>query len=116
MNKAITMPPWIPLNEKDNRVMYSLGMANVSGMSWSSLSLVMSAIGPSKTTGLTKPAKDKYLWKIKNSALSNWSGDFKHDSQATQFHSNMYVESIIHNINISININVIINIIINVFN
>ena len=36
-----------------------LGMANVSGMSCNSLSLVMSAIGPSKTTGLTNPARTK---------------------------------------------------------
>lgn len=34
-------------------------MANVSGMSCNSLSLVMSAIGPSKTTGLMNPAINK---------------------------------------------------------
>lgn len=34
-------------------------MAKVSGMSCSSLSLVMSAIGPSRTTGLINPAKNK---------------------------------------------------------
>jgi len=38
-----------------------LGMANVSGMSCNSLSLVMSAIGPSKTTGLINPAIKKIL-------------------------------------------------------